>query len=364
MNEITQVPRKKISGFNKIKFFSIPRGIRITSIVLLLVFLIAAGGYWYIVEFYQKYADEKTAAYSYTSDAALAYKVFYMQNPVVSEQSLGENQVYITAFVDYIDTAINYEFSGDKAADIKITYSVNAYLQGIISSLNEDKVLWSKTYDFLPQQTVSVNDTKATLSFKLPVRLNDITTYANQVQNSLDINSNLKLKVVYNILIEATTDKGTVNEAVAPSLVIPIADKYFEITKNSVDKKTGTIDESIKSVSPLYELKRLCCWILMALFTLALLFVFLFTKKLVLNPQQKIIDQLFKKHGSRIVVLNSDIKNGTKEIVEISTFDGLIRTADDLGKPVFYKDNGTGDEYCNFYVVDDRANYIYNPWHT
>ena len=100
----------------------------------------------------------------------------------------------------------------------------------------------------------------------------------------------------------------------------------------------------------------------MSLSFLSLLFFFIFTRNLVLSPQQKKIDRLFKKYGSRIVELDSDIKNGTKELIEVLSFDGLVRTADDLGKPVFYKNNGAGDAYCNFYVVDESTNYIFNPW--
>ena len=373
MNVSTEIPKEKINALSelseektisskKMNPILILSKTRVSVLVLLSVFLVAAGVYWYILEYHQKYVDESSAVYSYSSEAALAYNVFYVPNPVVTEASLGEDKAYISAFVDYVDSVINYEFSADKAADINITYSVTAYLQGVLGGLNEDMVLWSKPYELLPQQTYSENNSKAVINFEIPIRLDDVTQYVNQVKKILNISSDAKLTVLYNISIEAKTDEGTVYEELAPSLVIPISDKYFKITKNSVEKKTGTIDKSEKIISPIYETMRLCCWILMSLSFLSLLFFFIFTRNLVLSPQQKKIDRLFKKYGSRIVELDSDIKNGTKELIEVLSFDGLIRTADDLGKPVFYKNNGAGDAYCNFYVVDESTNYIFNPW--
>lgn len=207
MNVSTEIPKEKINALSelseektisskKMKPILILSKTRVSVLVLLSVFLVAAGVYWYILEYHQKYVDESSAVYSYSSEAALAYNVFYVPNPVVTEASLGEDKAYISAFVDYVDSVINYEFSADKAADINITYSVTAYLQGVLGGLNEDMVLWSKPYELLPQQTYSENNSKAVINFEIPIRLDDVTQYVNQVKKILNISSDAKLTVL------------------------------------------------------------------------------------------------------------------------------------------------------------------------
>ena len=353
MNMIRQEPKNRMSWLSRIKYFSIPNTIRITIMIILILFLILSGFYWYIVENHQKFIDKKESVFSYSNKADVSYEVCYNENEVITEKRVEQDKVYISEFIYFIDTAYNYEFNGDKIAELNGKYSAIAYLQGLVRGLDGEKIIWSKEYILLPESKFSNENKTVAVKYNVPIKLKEMKEYSDKVKSILKFNTNVKLTVLYNISVEIKTDKGITHEEFAPSLEIPITQEYFEITKNITEEKTGGIDEEVRVISPLYEQKRIFCWILLVLSMLGILFVVLFTETLVLDPKHKEFVKIFKNYGSRIVVLNYDVKLETKKTIKVTTINGLVRISDDLGKPILYDGN------YNFYVIDD-IDYIFN----
>lgn len=341
------------------KHILIPGYIRLTIIIFLCVLFAASGYYWYNLEYRQKLIDKSVPVYSYVCSPNVSYKVFYIQNDIYPEESLGENQLYISKFVEHIQSSFSCEFHGDRPAEIKGTYSATAYLKGALRGITQDRILWTKEFELLPERAFSRNGNEVTIDYELPIELNDIISYAEHANTTLNISSNVQLEIIYDFSIQSVTDKGTVTKEFSPSLSFPIANDYFEITKNIPEQKPESIDERVQSISPSYERNRLTVWIIAAIICIALLFVLIFTRKIALDPYYLKADKLFKKYGAHIVVSDSDILYGSREIIEVSTIDGLIKTADDLGKPILYKNNSIFEENCRLFVVDDKINYIF-----
>ena len=354
-----KVPLEKKTEKGRNKYIFLRSHIRLTVIVFLGVLLAASGYYWYLVEYNLKYTDKSMPVYSYICSPTVSYEVLYTQNDIFAEKIIGENQLYVSKFVDHIKTSFSCEFSGDKTAEITGAYSAKAYLRGIIKGLNQDRILWTKEYELLPEKAFSENGNEITINYELPIKLTEIIAYADYVKTVLSISSNILFEIVYNLSVSSVTEKGTVNKDYSPSLSFPIVSDYFEITKNIAEQKPESIDEQVQSISPSYERNRLTVWVIAAIIGLALLFVLVFTRKLAVDPYFMKTDKLFKKYGPHIVIANSDILYGSKEVIEVSTIEGLVKTADDLGKPILYKNNSIFEENCRLFVIDEKTSYIF-----
>jgi hypothetical protein len=263
--------------------------------------------------------------YSYDCSPNLSYKVFYITNDIYPETSLGENQLYITKFIDHIQSSFSCEFEGDRPAEIKGTYSATAYLRSFLKSVNQDKILWTKEFELLPEKSFSRQGNAVKISYKLPVVLSDMISYAEHANTVLNISSNVQLEIVYDFSIQAVTDKGTVTKEFSPSLSLPIGNDYFEITKSISEQKPASINEQVRSISPSYERNRLTVWIIATVICAALLFVLIFTRKLTLNPYYLKAVKLFKKYGAHIVVSDSDMIYGSREVIECIHYRGAYK---------------------------------------
>jgi hypothetical protein len=359
-NSGIHIPHHQGSSGSKSKRFSILGSVRKTVIVLLTVFLAASVYYWYIVEYRQKYVSNMIPVYSYSCKADIKYEVFNIPNEIIAEKSFGEGRPYLSKFVDYINTAFSYEFTGDKTAELNGTYSATGYLQLYVGGLDNDKILWSREYELVPETKFSEQNDALSFRYEIPIEYIEIKEYSNEVKTILNISSNMRFTVQYKVSIVAETDKGTIAEELAPAIIIPLSGEYFEIMKITAEEKRGTIDEETKTISPLYKQKRALSWLLIAVLILALLFVLIFTRSLVLSPRQIETDKIFKRHGSRIVLINVDIENNMREIIEISTFEGLVKIADDLGKPILYINKSSDEENREFHVIEGSTDYVFN----
>lgn len=342
----------------KMRLF-LPGYIRVSIIIFLCILLAASGYYRYDLKYRQKFIDKDVPVFSYECSPELSYKVSYIPTDIYPDTSLGENQLYITKFIDHIQSSFSCEFEGDRPAEIKGTYSATAYLKGFLKSVNQDKILWTKEFELLPERSFSQQGNAATISYELPIVLSDMISYAEYANTVLNINSNVQLEIAYDFSIQAVTDKGTVTKAFSPSLSLPIGNDYFEITKSISEQKSASIDEQVRSISPSYERNRLTIRIIAAVICAALLFVLIFTRKLTFDSYYLKVDKLFKKYGAHIVVSDSDIICGSGEVIEVSAIEGLIKISDDLGKPILYKNDSIFEENCKLFVMDDRINYTF-----
>lgn len=349
----TDESKKRVSRFSKLKYFSIPNAVRITIIAILMFFIALTGFYCYIVEKYQKYTDKKEAVFSYSTKADVGYEVYYIQNEVTSENRIEQGKVYISEFIDYIDTAYHYEFNADKTAQINGKYSAVAYLRGFVRGLDGDKIIWSKEYILMPEKKFSYEEKSITFNYDVPIKLDVMKEYADKVKSILKFNTNVKLTVLYNLSIEAKTDQGTINEGFSPFLDIPVTQEYFEITNNRSEEIKSEIDQEVTIISPLYGQKRIFYLVISSVLLLGLIFVLLFTEGMVLNPIRKKFVQIFKNYGAKIVILNSEIKLESKEYIEVTNINGLVKISEDLGKPILY------DNKYNFLVIDEKINFIF-----
>lgn len=354
-------------GANKrkpeVKKISINKNIKIFCISISVILLIVMSAMLATTIIKGKFVEKKVPVYSYNHRAKVNYQVFLLPNNLypADQKSIGEGNIYIKKLLDYIDTNFKYEFNGQSNAEIQGKYSIKAVVEGQLGNDKGKKSIWKYEEQLLPEQSFKVDNSKHTLEAKTQIKPQHFEDIARKKSQDNDIGFETKLTIYWNIQIEAKTDKGIIKEQLEPTMEIPInSEKYFEIKGNLTPEKKGAIEATTKVVSPTYKKKVDLYTVVIGVCLLALLFILLGTaSKPSDNPLQKKLKNIFKNHGDRLVRLTNENLIGFVQLVHVKEFDDLVRIADDIGRPIFYKHYEDINDISTFYVFDDKYVYIF-----
>ncbi|HHT63197.1 MAG: DUF5305 family protein [Bacillota bacterium] len=309
--------------------------------------------------------EQNTPVFNYQHKAAVNYRVFYKPNSLYAENSMEKDKVYITNYIDYINTFLEYNYSGDRTAEIRGDYSVIAVVEAQERSNNEEnqeKTIWSKDFVLVPKTEFSARDKAFSLKKELPVNLNSFNEFAELISKESGVAGYQLATIKWDINIEAETDKGTVKENITPTMTIPLRNKYFEVGGEHSVEKPGTIEEAILVVDPQKQVKFITCSVLNGLCIIVLILLLACTKGIAPDKLERKIKHIFKKYGTRLVELNlpNGISLDSKNLWPVKSFEDLIRIADEISKPIMYQYNLADNKNLPvFYVFDDKKIYAY-----
>jgi hypothetical protein len=90
-----------------------------------------------------------------------------------------------------------------------------------------------------------------------------------------------------------------------------------------------------------------------------LIFLLFGTKSAEVDIFVKKLKKIFKKHGTRLVALNSEIIGGEVFQNKVRRMEDLVRVSDELGKPIVYKHSENYKENSKFWVIDENRYYLF-----
>jgi hypothetical protein len=306
--------------------------------------------------------EEKVPQYAYSQQAQVNYRVYLAPNSLYQEKSLEAGKVYITNFVDSINTFFTYKYNGDRVAEIKGEYSVAALLEATVGRDKDDtKKIWQREFLLLPSTGFTGRDRMISAQQEVPIKLPDFDEFVKNVNKESGITpDDVKMTVRWNITLEADTDSGPIKEQLMPTLVIPLAKKAFEIGGELKIDKPGVVNTT-RQVSVINKKALVSYAMATGLCSIGLVFMLLFTTGAAgeTDPLQKRIKQIFKKHGDRLAVIDGEIPAVFENIIPVRSMEDLVRIADELSKPIMYKPfNGEG-KIPSFYIFDEPKIFVF-----
>lgn len=309
-----------------------------------------------------KFEEEEVALYSYKIKPNINYQVFMRPNILYNTETLEEDKLYLTQFVDRINMVFNYEYNGDKVADIKGDYEVLAVVEGYTTGEEKGstKTIWKKEFILSPKEEFELKDKNVILSKETSIRLEDYNIFVNSVIENSKVNSPIRLTVSMNVNLNATTENGLVEEKLSPAITIPLNTNYFEIIKSQIEEKPGVIEETKQVQQPVNKNLVIIYSMALVILLIMLLCLIFLTIGIVKDQFTKTLNKIFKKHGSRLVALNSNIPGTFKDYNKVRTIEDLVRIADEVGKPILYKYSSDSKELTQFYVWDESQLYLFD----
>nr|WP_312576626.1 DUF5305 domain-containing protein [Sedimentibacter sp.] len=324
----------------------------ITISILLTIYLI------YNKVYNPGFEEQKNPVYSYINKGSINYSVYLKPNNLYTGKIMDEGKLYITEFVDYLDTNLKYEFTGDRAADINGKYNVIAKIQGFIGEGEKLINIWDKNFTLIPYKSINSNNGKVSINENIKLNINDYNAFVKEIKESSKINCNTTLTLSINVDLTGLTDKGPVKESISPNLIIPLDVSMFEITGNSIIDQPGTIEETIQVQLPVDKKQVIIYGIIMFILVTALTILIFFTQLApIKDPMEKELKKIFKKHGDRLVALNTDII--IEDSIIVKSIEDLIKIADEKGKPILYKYSDNYKKINKFYVSNDDEIFLF-----
>ena len=160
-----------------------------------------------------------------------------------------------------------------------------------------------------------------------------------------------------NVNLNVNINKKYAEEFISPDLVIPLDVAMFEITGNNIEDNPGAIEETIQVKLPANKSLILTYGIILAVLITSLIILIFFTERLSdKSLLERELDKIFKKHGDRLVALNSNIN--VKNPMVVKSIEDLVRVSDEAGKPVLYRYSDDYNEINKFYVTDENETFV------
>jgi hypothetical protein len=304
------------------------------------------------------YEEQKNTIYTYNNKGSINYSVYLKPNKLYNGNVLDEGKLYITEFVDYIDTNLKYEFTGEKSNNIKANYSIIAKVQGFTIELDEIKNIWEKDFPIVLDKTINSYEDKILINEKVKLNLNDYNTFVKEIMETSKINCQTNLSLLMNVNISGSTNKGPIKDSIVANLIIPLDVTMFEILGNNIVDKPGAIDETVKVQLPVNKTQILIFGIILAILLITLIVLIFFIQIAPEKDQlEKELNIIFKKHGDRLVTLNSDID--LENAISVKSIDDIVKIADEVGKPILYKYSDNYKEINKFYVTNNDEVFLY-----
>ena len=337
------------------------KNIRIIGISMLVIGIGALSFLLYKGVYSPGFKEEKVALYSYQQKTNIDYKAILKPNVLYSHESLGPGEVYITELIDHIQASFAYEFIGERAAALEGNYEIIAELEGVVKEGEKVLTIWKKSFILQPKQSFQVKDKRVSLKGNANIRPEEYNNFVKTVNESAKVNTPVSCIISMNVKLKANTDKGVVEEKMAPKMVIPLNTSYFSIDSKLTEEKSGQIEETRQVPVSVNQKKVIVYGVILGLLViLGIIMIFFSETKAPLDPRQKKLQQIFKKNGDRLVALTRDIPVPWGNHKEVKSIDDLVRVADEIGKPILYKYSPDYKEILRFYVIDDDQMYL---WH-
>jgi len=227
----------------------ITKTLKIFLIVINALLILTMSAYLFLHYTIPQFTEENQIVYNYTNKADVNYKVFLKPN-VLNEDNINEGEIYITEYVDYINTSFSYNFEGERSADIRGDYEIIAVMEGHIGENDSYTTIWKKEFVTLRKTYIKAEDSNMSIVRDIQINLKEYKDFAARVIDDSKINSNIKLTIYMNVNIEVETDKGPIKESISPSVEIPLNTNYFMITKNNTEEIVSAIEETVQMQLP------------------------------------------------------------------------------------------------------------------
>jgi len=332
----------------------------LSVLIGLLLLCSAAGLIWSLLRPAEK--AEYFNTYSFHHAAEVDYRVLLLPNEFFPEPLLGPGRAYISDLTDSVQSVFVYRFSGEKEAELRGEYRVLATLAAYTGQ--EKYLVWERKYELLPPKSFSTRGKEIAFQEEVAVPFSAYAEFAGRLSEETKFSpEELNLTVVYSVSVEAQTEEGTIREELNPTMVVPLKGKTFVVGGELAKSNAGGLSASRQVPVPLVKETKVAFGTA-TLFFIALMLGLQFltaAREEKNNFVARKIAKLLKKHGERIVAVKKTpplLEEGKTIEIEVDSFEDLLKTADELGRPILYcqADKTDGKEHV-FVVMGENCLY-------
>ncbi|XMB85533.1 DUF5305 family protein [Mycoplasmatota bacterium WC44] len=303
-----------------------------------------------------KVAETEQTIYEYSFTGGLDYLVYLKSNEIYEKNYLESDMQYILQLTDFIDVTYELTYEATNSTDLSYNYHVYPAIESYTGNGDNSQLLWKKNYPNIKSIQEQVVKSSMSINDKVKLKLDNYIDFINEVNESLDINTNdyLVLYLEGNIFIEY--DGRFATEEFTQSIKIPLKQKVYSINN---DDEFETSDEFIYYNEESDSVNLIAIvGLIISLISLIASFKFINTL-LPLSLKEKTFNKIFAEHSGRLVQLTNSTYE-LNELIFVREFNDLIKISDEISQPIFYNNKQTNEiTTTQFLVFDNNKNYSY-----
>lgn len=331
--------------------------------IIFILFFILAGGITLLTKEFlsDQTVDQSQTVLTFTNKPEVSYAVSLKQNILYSASKQPEDMGYFHALIDSISVSMNNQYSGSDKADLKGDYMIKGEIIGIETGGDEPVIAWSKEFPIISKKEFSTMGNEMTMGQDAVIDYNHFSSFADAVDELTGYKTSHKLKVTMDINYTVTTSEGQAVERLQPSVLIPLGEKFFKISKAETDEKKGEITKTITAPAPPDLFKIIPISAVCLINTIALLLLLFRTEEPSARElQRKAAGKLLKEHGKRLVALKEDLLDQCSQTCSVHSMEDMIKISDEIERPIFYKYQKDLVNLREFYIIEKDRAYLYN----
>lgn len=288
--------------------------------------------------FVEETESKEETIYKYSDQYKQQYKVNLKPNEYMENESLSENEVYVTDLIDKLKLNLNYTYEGETPDKINCTYKVTGKLKSTYSLNGKEEEIWNKEYIILEEK--EQNTTEKVLDINEDVDV-DLQIYNKLVKDFID-KMEMALTTTLYIQFEANVTAYTNGEMILDQyknhLEVSIGEKVTKITGKEEDFKQKTEKRTVETIIEKEPIVAVISTIVLIISVYIMLKVQRETKtsNKITNMFKVELNQILGACGDRIVKIDSPIKTIGRTIIELKDINELVKLSEELYKPILY----------------------------
>ena len=288
--------------------------------------------------FVEETESKEETIYKYSDQYKQQYKVNLKPNEYMENESLSENEVYVTDLIDKLKLNLNYTYEGETPDKINCTYRVIGKLKSTYSLNGKEEEIWNKEYIILEEK--EQNTTEKVLNINEDVDV-DLQIYNKLVKDFID-KMEMALTTTLYIQFEANVTAYTNGEMILDQyknhLEVSIGEKVTKITGKEEDFKQKTEKRTVETIIEKEPTVAVISTIVLIISVYIMLKVQRETKPAnkITNMFKVELNQILGACGDRIVKIDSPIKTIGRTIIELKDINELVKLSEELYKPILY----------------------------
>ena len=338
----------------KPKRISLQKNIRIGVVALFCIIFLFTISITYGTYQEPTTSTETVVTYTYTQTGIFDFTINLKNNSIYNKTEIKpEREIVFKQIVDSINASFTYHYRGNESAETTGQYSLSA-------QVTTD--LWEKNYAIIPKSNFNSNKITASFDFDFPINITFYENVVTEIDDEIGIgSSNPILTIECNIVVSSQTSKGVVYDSFIHSVNLSLGGNIIEFGGDFVQSDAGVLTgEEQVFLQDVVDNRNI--WSATSLiFFLILVCFYLVTKNTIekADKTQKMVKKIKKKYGEWIVEVEKPPKRALgAEVISVKSLEDLIKTSEELGKPVLYHTSSSGKKAKHaFYVIDELLQY-------
>lgn len=289
------------------------------------------------------FINNKKTIYSYNINQLIDYKANLFDNSFIDQDSLKENEMYITDLIKNIDINFNYNLDSSKKIDLNYSYEI---IGTIVSKyINDQKIVWTKKYQLLDKKSSKNKN----INIKEHINI-DFLKYleeVNEFKKNFTLSTDNVLNIEFIIHIEGRIDNEKIIDDKISSLSIPLGVQAFSITEDYLDKDYKNI--IVKNSNLFYPFIPLI---------IIVIILVIFYKKIfnIKSKYEKKLNKILRNYNDVIIEIETKIDFFNYNTIKVKNIKEMVDLEQELQIPInLYKENNR----ATFTLLNNNILYIY-----